>query len=276
MKAEHRHELKTNELAEWIANFPKWVKDNLRTIIYVSAVVIIVAGAFIWKSYKKNVVAVQTQIRLTNLLTRLWQSKPQILQSQLQGGDMAHMLIPPAKDLEKFAQAEKNQRMSALALIESAEALRAELHYRKIDASKQELAAQIALAKKSYTAAAAESADFPQFLATTRFGLGLCEEELGKFELAKQIYQEVADNPDFEGTVAAVQAKNRLEVVDSFRKKIVFKPAPKPIPQFTSQPQNISQPPIPLRPIKVNVAGVNVPQIDLSQIDLNDISLPRP
>ena len=33
MKAEHRHELKTNELAEWIANFPQWFQENLTTII---------------------------------------------------------------------------------------------------------------------------------------------------------------------------------------------------------------------------------------------------
>ena len=44
MKAEHRHELKTNELAQWIANFPNWAKENLRMIIYVSVVLILLIG----------------------------------------------------------------------------------------------------------------------------------------------------------------------------------------------------------------------------------------
>ncbi len=33
MKSEHRHELKTNELAEWIANFPTWAKENAKVLI---------------------------------------------------------------------------------------------------------------------------------------------------------------------------------------------------------------------------------------------------
>ncbi len=31
MKAEHRHELKTNELADWIVHFPQWFKENQTT-----------------------------------------------------------------------------------------------------------------------------------------------------------------------------------------------------------------------------------------------------
>ena len=41
MKAERRHELATNELADWIVHFPQWFKENKTTII-VGA--IIVAG----------------------------------------------------------------------------------------------------------------------------------------------------------------------------------------------------------------------------------------
>ena len=40
MKSEHRHELKTNELADWIAHVPDFVRNNLRTIIGVSLIII--------------------------------------------------------------------------------------------------------------------------------------------------------------------------------------------------------------------------------------------
>ena len=42
MKSDHRHELKTNELAEWLGNLPEWTKENLVTIIAVVVVVVVV------------------------------------------------------------------------------------------------------------------------------------------------------------------------------------------------------------------------------------------
>ncbi|MCJ7728616.1 MAG: hypothetical protein MUO27_01860, partial [Sedimentisphaerales bacterium] len=61
MRAEHRHELKTNELAEWLNNLPIWAKQNLRIIIYVSAVVVIVAVSYLYHRYQKTVVAGREQ-----------------------------------------------------------------------------------------------------------------------------------------------------------------------------------------------------------------------
>ena len=53
MKSEHRHELKTNELAQWIADFPQWAKKNMRTIIYVVVVVVVVLAYYGWYGYQK-------------------------------------------------------------------------------------------------------------------------------------------------------------------------------------------------------------------------------
>ena len=44
MKSDHRHELKTNELAEWLRNLPEWTKENLVTIIIVVVVVAVLVG----------------------------------------------------------------------------------------------------------------------------------------------------------------------------------------------------------------------------------------
>ena len=60
MKSEHRHELKTNELAEWIAHLPQWTRENLRTIIYVSVVAVLVIGSSFWYWRKRNVETVQS------------------------------------------------------------------------------------------------------------------------------------------------------------------------------------------------------------------------
>ena len=59
MKSKHRHELKTNELAEWIANFPQWAQENARMIIFVAVVAVLVIGLACFYWYQKNVVSVR-------------------------------------------------------------------------------------------------------------------------------------------------------------------------------------------------------------------------
>ena len=50
MKSEHRHELKTNELAERLAHFPELIKRNTNTII---GVALIAAGLITWPMFNK-------------------------------------------------------------------------------------------------------------------------------------------------------------------------------------------------------------------------------
>ena len=82
MKSDHRHELKTNELAEWLGNLPQWTKENLATIIIVVVVVGAAGALYGWRLYSKNVVQVQEQTEFTNLLNQISSGKMQILQGQ--------------------------------------------------------------------------------------------------------------------------------------------------------------------------------------------------
>lgn len=117
MKAEHRHELKTNELAEWIANFPQWAKENRITIIAVAVVVAVAAALYFWRSYDRNVVQVRKQLALTSLLNQLPVDKMQIIRSRSQGRDDSFILLSLAGNLKTFAQEAKDDGMAALALI---------------------------------------------------------------------------------------------------------------------------------------------------------------
>lgn len=227
MRADQRHQLKTNELAEWLSNLPQWAKENRSTII--TAVLVIAAGAafYFWRTYNKNAV-IQEQLQLTNLIGQIFGGKVQALQDQQQGTDTSFILLQPADKLEIFAQNVDDHQMAAFALIKRAEALRTELHYRLSTPSRRELELAISQAKACYTEALQRCSNNPSLMALAKFGLGLCEEELGNLDKAKQIYREIAANPDFQYTVAAAQAKQRLETVDDYRQKIVFMPAPKP------------------------------------------------
>jgi len=237
MKPEHRHQLKTNELAEWIVNFPQWAKENAKTVIYISVLIAVVAGVYFWKLYGGKVVSVREQLELTNFISQLSQGKVQILQAQAQGVDTSYTLIQAADNLQNIAQNAKEEQVAALALIKRAEALRMELHYRFGSIDRQNLTDQINLARDSYTKAIEKSSTNPSLMATAKLGLGLCEEELGNFDQAREIYSETISNAGFEGTVAAAQAKQRLYTMADYQGKVVFEPAPKRTSTEFIQPQ---------------------------------------
>ncbi len=252
MKAEHRHELKTNELAEWLSNLPQWTKENLTTVIIILAVIVAALAFYVRYRYNKSLVA-DEQLEFTNLLNQLSASKMQVLSAQAQGRDLSFILLQPANSLGTFAQNAKNDRMAALALIKQAEALRTELHYRPGTVSNEDLISQINQAKVAYTEAIQtrlQGTSNPSLMAAAEFGLGLCEEELGNFEKAQQIYQIIAENPDFEGTVAVTQAKHRLETMADYKQKVIFKPAPAPA---------ALQPTIPIKPVDANLPSASMP-----------------
>ena len=248
MKSEHRHELKTNELAEWIENFPQWAQKNLKVIIYVSVVAILVIGTFFWKRYEKNVLAVQKQAELTLLLSQLSQTRGKILEAHVQGIDLSYMLMQPADKLKDSAQNTKNGQMAAVALTKRADTLRAELHYRLGGVNKRDLETQMGIAKADYNKAIKKAGGNPGLTSAATFGLGLCEEDLGNFEKATQIYNEIVKNPDFEGTVSVVKAQLRIDTMVDSQKPVYFKPAPKKTSVQPLQPQ-----------IKLNIPDVNIP-----------------
>lgn len=275
MKSEHRHELKTNELAEWLSNLPQWTKENLTIIIVVLAVVVAASAFYVRYRYSKSAV-VQEQLEFSNLLNQLSASKMQVLSAQAQGRDLSFILLQPANSLGTFAQNAKSDQMAALALIKQAEALRTELHYRPGTVSEQDVTAQINQAKAAYTEAIQNRlrwASNPSLTAAAEFGLGLCEEELGNFEKAQQIYQIIAANPDFEGTVANAAAKHRLETMADYKQKVIFKPAPAP-PVAT-------KPKIQIRPVDANlpstssllpnqtIEAATKPKIQIKPVDTN-------
>ncbi|MHC4354838.1 MAG: tetratricopeptide repeat protein [Planctomycetota bacterium] len=251
MKSEHRHELKTNELAEWLGNLPQWTKENLVTIICVSAFIVVLAGVYLWRGYNRNVVRVRERNEFTTLLSRVSDAKRKIMQAQEEGRDVSFTLsLEAAKPLEAFAQSTKNNGMAALALIKRAQALRAELHYGTVEG--QYVIDQIGKAKDSYTQALERSAGDNSFAAAAEFGLGLCAEELGDFEKAQQAYRDIVANADYEGTVTIAQAQRRLRTMADYKDKIAFKPNPNPKPAGASQPVSTRMPANIVPPFNVN------------------------
>lgn len=223
MKAEHRHELKQNELAQWLSNFPNWAKENIRMITYFCVVIVFIAGWYVWSYYKKNVIQLGEKTRFSQMVTELNRSKMRTINGvENEGVDYSYTLIQTANKLRNFARNTKNDNMAAFAYIKQAEGLRAELYYRTEPVGQKYLKDQIGKAEKAYENAIERAKDNPSLLALANYGLGLCAEELGSFDKAKGIYQRVIDNEQFAGTTAVISAKHRLNVMDDYREKIVF------------------------------------------------------
>ena len=248
MKAEHRHELKTNDLAIWLGNLPTWANQNLRTIIYVLIVVVLVLASSFYYRYQKTSVAEREQSNMTMLVSQLPQQKAFISQKQLENQDNAYMLFQLTDELDSIAKNASNDEIAATALIKSAEVLRTELHFRFGAVSQQDITTQIGKAKDYYTKALdtyLKRSPNPTLEAIAKMGLGLCEEELGNPDAARKFYQEVATGAAYEGTAPATAAKQRLAVMDSFSEKIVLKPMPRPA--IKTPPQVVSEPNAPVQ-----------------------------
>jgi len=250
MKSEHRHELKTNELAEWLSNLPEWTKQNLVTIICVSIALVVLAGIYLWRGYNKNVLSVRERTEFTSLVNQVAGTKMQVVQEKEQGNDLAFMFIQQAKSLDAFAQSTRNKRMAALALIKQAQALRAELHYGTV--KEQYEVDQTNKAKACYSSALTKSSNTPVLAASAEFGLGLCEEELGNFDEARKIYGQITTNAAYEATVPVAQARYRLATMADYEQKITFKPDPNPEPAEAAAPREVELPTNIVRPFNFN------------------------
>jgi hypothetical protein len=241
MRSDHRHELKTNELADWIANLPDWLQENRNTLLAAGAVILVALLVYFVSFYRRDVVSVRNQTRLTTLVAQVPQQMSRVATAAMQNNDESYVLVQTEKDLEDFAAKSSNGNMAALALIKRGDTLRAELHLRLNEVSRDETAAQVAKAQASYQQALDRKPSSAALVAAAKYGLGLCEEELGNFDKAAEIYREVAEKPDYAGTTPQAAAAYRLKIMDDYKTAVVFPPAP-PKPTQATAPKVEFQP----------------------------------
>jgi len=254
MKSEHRHELRTNELAEWLRNFPQWARNNRNTIIYVSVLVIVVAGLYVWKYYSKNVIETSQKQRLTQLVLSLKRAEGAIIQGRRQGQDLSYRLLDPADKLKTFAQSTNDDKMASLALIKRGQALFLELLYRPGpigDSDKQTALNQVV---QSYRQAIERSPEDPALTGLAEYGIGLCRLELGDLEKAKERFTQITENPEMQHTTACKMAQMRLGTMGDSAKEITFPSAPARQTQEVAEPQE--------QPLELDFPGVNTPQTE--------------
>lgn len=264
MKSEERHELKKNELADWLVHFPQWARQNYKTLIYIAVVLILVIGAYIYKNYQENVVEKGMREQLTATVTRIDQLKLQVLQAKSQGQDESYLLLNPANELETFAENAEDSNLKAMALIKRAELLKSELALRGETPSADEFTKQMQMAKMAYQSAIDADPSNTTLMANAKVGLALTSEELGNFDEAKQIYQETVENTELAGTVGVTVAERRLQYIQEFQERIELESSPERAKEIEEmrkefqQRQQQMQQPMPQMPQEIT--GANQPE----------------
>jgi len=162
------------------------------------------------KWFRQDTRSIEDMVKVTTLSEQLGQTKQMIVQGQATSDNT--LMI--ANELEAAARQSEQASIDALSLIKAAEAIRTEIHYKKISYAPEAMMAQIEKAQNFYTQAIEKAKGNNTLIAIAKYGIALCEEERGNFQAAIDAYQQIANDPQFEGTTIAYRAKLRYETTN--------------------------------------------------------------
>jgi tetratricopeptide (TPR) repeat protein len=230
MDSKHRHEMMTNELADWMGHIPDFLNTYRNQLIGIALVIIgLVSWPILnrWRQQSDFTAKAQISGMLDSLETSRYLAVRQ--QQDNQQESSTESFLAAANNLADEAKKAPTDDLAAIALIKRGQALRMDLFYRKEAVTEDAASAQTKLAQEAYQQAL-DKAKLPTVKAMAQFGLGLCSEESGQLEQAKVLYQKIIDEPTCAGTPLPTAAKSRIDKMADNNTKYVFAEVPKEIP----------------------------------------------
>ncbi len=225
MDSEHRHELKRNDLALWLAEAPKHIKNTpayLKTHWFEAICVLLIIigiGMWLFRDTQKIVVRdLASQVKLTKLYDQQMMDKVAAVRGNKTSG-----FLNNADSIAAAAEDVKRDSIAALALIKAGDALRSDLHYKKGIINENDLKSQIAEAKAKYEAALEKADSNKTIEALAKFGIAICSEEVRDFDSAEAQYRKIADNPDYQSNFVSKLAQQRITLLNDAKVKYTFK-----------------------------------------------------
>ena len=232
MDAEHRHELKTNELAEWMVSFPQFVKENSNRIIGFTLIILGLISWFVF-SHIKSQSQVRDQSEAISMIDLAEQARMQYANPD-QSGAPAEPLTVAAQSLQEQADKTDNPNLAALALIKKGNVLRADIQLAD-DMTDDTISSHLSDARTAYETAF-QKAKIPALKGLAQVGLGLCAEEAGDYDKAREIYETIVTDDSYQATAAIMEAKRRLDSLDDNSIKVTFAAAPEAPAPLESMP----------------------------------------
>jgi tetratricopeptide (TPR) repeat protein len=243
MDSKERHEMKTNELADWLDHVPGFLKQYQNLLIGLALIVI---GLISWPILNRwrQQSDFTAEAAVSEMLDSLEMGKYLAVRpNENQQDSAAGSFLVTANNLAEQAKKAPNNNLAAIALIKRGQALRTDLLYRKEIIAEDAAAAQIKQAQEAYQQAF-DKAVLPSVKAMAQFGLGICSEELGQFDQAKEIYQKIATEASYAGTPLPMAAEDRIKKMTDNNAKYTFVEKPK----AASAPAQIQAPALPAMP----------------------------
>jgi hypothetical protein len=212
MKSDRRHELQTNELADWVGHQIEQLIPYTRAIVGGIVGIIVIAIAYTVVSYQQSAAS-----------GRAWQS--------YLGALMERDVDTQVADLEDVATREQGNPAGLWALQTQAD-LDLDRASRMLFSSRDEALKLLDRSQKNYEKVETESQRNPTLLERARFGLGQVYECQGSLEKAKAKYEQVVKSkttPAYSKLAARrLEAVSDPKVVDFYAWFEKQKPAPPP------------------------------------------------
>ena len=247
MKAEERHRLKKNELAEKFEELPEYLRQHgQKWLIALLVLILGLAGGFWWRNSKRSAVT-QRSDRLQSLVMQAWQLRADAAQrsqsgEQNSGADQNQFVLGSnslVASLAGLAEQSPGSGVACTALLEEAKLLRSQLYFsdRQMNPGEKELLCN--RVQKIYQTILQEFATDKLATGTAKLGLALLAEDRGQWNHAKEIYQEIADAAEgrWAGTIFPIHAKDRLALLDEISVPITFSTEPLEFPTDPTTPQ---------------------------------------
>ena len=203
MDADTRHQLKTNELAEWLSSISL---SDRRTLLWIGVLLVIALGYAAWR-----VNAWQRQTLLDQQWATLAQVSAELAQPTNETFDRARQLIVEAKD----------PTLAMLARLRLASALIREAGANADDPYLTEAGSLLETIVNDASVP-------PQIRAGALYELGTVHETRRELDAARKCYQQLLDEPAFAGIPYVELARGRLETLDDLSRPVEFLPGQPP------------------------------------------------
>ena len=256
MKAEERHKMKSNELAESLEHVPDYLRAHGPRLLTGAVVVLVVlVGGWWWLSARA-----EADHRRHDALHGLLmdgekaQMTAALRSAQLSNEGDADMGLPPnsydgadlAKAWEELAAEAPGTGLAGTALLNQAEALRGQLLYSDQPSSaaqREEICGEV---EALYMRVIAEHQSEGVLSGAAQLGLGLIAEERRQWDKAREAYEKLTADSEaaWAGTVYPGQARKRLAKLDELKQPVEFGEAPAVTEPEAAEPIDEILPPL--------------------------------
>lgn len=272
MRAEDRHRLKTNELAQKLSELPEYLRKHSKIISIgvVSAVAICVVGGFWWSARKKAYGRQNDELQgLLPQITQVQNDAVQTAQDPEAQSEVnpQHKIATILGTLDNLSSEAKGTPVGMMALLQQADLKRSELYYSDRLLSDQEQENICRAAENLYNQILSRYPNYAQAVGMAKLGLALVAEDRGAWDMAKKTYEKIIAETDgkLAGTTFPLLAQRRLQMIDEIAVSIEF-PYIEPEPEEQKEPEQTEADKLlfgsgkKIEPIRIEIPAAPVPK----------------